>query len=95
MARVSSREAHLGYWLRMVSNHVSHAFGQKVADEDVTVAEWVVLRELLAQGITTPSTIAKRMKRVNLLDTAKPPIPIWLSMAKIQLSGEPNRRAVC
>jgi DNA-binding MarR family transcriptional regulator len=62
MARVSSREAHLGYWLRMVSNHVSHAFGQKVADEDVTVAEWVVLRELLAQGITTPSTIADKLR---------------------------------
>ena len=43
---LSPLESHLGYWLRYVSNHVSHAFALKVAARGVTVAEWVVLREL-------------------------------------------------
>ena len=43
---LSSLESHLGYWLRYVSNHVSHAFSLKLAARGVTVAEWVVLREL-------------------------------------------------
>jgi len=43
---VSKLEDHLGYWLRCVSNQVSHAFSQRVQTHGVTVAEWVVLREL-------------------------------------------------
>ncbi len=43
----SPLEAHLGYWLRFVSNQVSQSFGRKLAAIDVSVAEWVVLRELL------------------------------------------------
>ena len=30
-AELSSIESHLGYWLRYVSNHVSHAFALKLA----------------------------------------------------------------
>ena len=40
-AGVSALDAHLGYWLRAVSNHVSHAFKTKVERHGVTVAEWV------------------------------------------------------
>ncbi len=29
---------HLGYWLRLVSNHVSHTFAARLAAKDVTVA---------------------------------------------------------
>jgi hypothetical protein len=36
---VSELTAHLGYWLRHVSDHVSHAFARKLASQDVTVAE--------------------------------------------------------
>ena len=43
---LSSLESHLGYWIRYVSNHVSHAFALKLAAVGVTVAEWVVLRDL-------------------------------------------------
>jgi DNA-binding MarR family transcriptional regulator len=50
--------AHLGYWMRMVSNHVSHQFSLKVQAHGVTVAEWVVLRELLRVGEVNPSRIA-------------------------------------
>ena len=61
-AEISLLEDHLGYWLRLVSNHVSQAFSQKVAGEEVTVAEWVVLRTLFATGTTTPSRVADEIK---------------------------------
>ena len=40
----SALDAHLGYWLRFVSNHVSLGFSQKLAAREVTLAEWVLLR---------------------------------------------------
>lgn len=62
---VSSLETHLGYWLRLVSNDVSHAFRGKVEGRGVTVAEWVVLRALLdADGMNpgqNPSQLAERI----------------------------------
>jgi DNA-binding MarR family transcriptional regulator len=54
----STLEDHVGYWLRYVSNHVSHAFARKVESRGVTVAEWVVLREMLAAGTANPSQLA-------------------------------------
>jgi DNA-binding MarR family transcriptional regulator len=59
-AEVSPLESHLGYWIRYVSNHVSHAFGLKLAARGVTVAEWVVLRELY-DSESAPSTLADRL----------------------------------
>ncbi len=58
---VRSLSAHLGYWLRFVSNHVSHAFARKLADKDVTVAEWVVLNELYGAEAVGPSRLAERL----------------------------------
>ena len=60
-APVSELQAHLGYWLRFVSNHVSHAFAKKVTGEGVTVAEWVVLREMLRVGPANPSDLADNL----------------------------------
>ncbi|HQS18911.1 MarR family transcriptional regulator [Reyranella sp.] len=57
----SDLETHLGYWLRFVSNHVSHAFSLKLQARDVTVAEWVVLRELFDLADIQPSTLADRL----------------------------------
>lgn len=57
---LSSLETHLGYWLRYVSNHVSHAFGLKLMGAGVTVAEWVVLRELYDSD-RAPSALADRL----------------------------------
>lgn len=57
--RVSALESHLGYWLRFVSNHVSHAFRRKVEACGVTVSEWVVLREIYRLGRTTPGALAQ------------------------------------
>jgi DNA-binding MarR family transcriptional regulator len=53
--------AHLGYWLRFVSNHVSYAFARKLADKDVTAAEWVVLHELYGERAIAPSSLADRL----------------------------------
>ncbi len=53
--------SHMGYWLRYVSNHVSHAFARKLEGHDVTVAEWVVLRELFDGENIAPSRLAEKL----------------------------------
>lgn len=55
---ISRLEDHVGYWLRFVSNHVSHAFTLKVEAQGVTVAEWVLMREMHQQGTANPSQLA-------------------------------------
>lgn len=52
---------HLGYWLRLVSNHVSQAFARKLEARGVTVAEWVILRELHDVDELAPSRLAKKL----------------------------------
>ena len=49
----SPLEAHLGFWLRFVSNHVSLRFQQLLEAQGVTVTEWVALRTLWSQDETT------------------------------------------
>ena len=58
MKEPSTLEDHAGYWLRYVSNHVLHAFARKVEAQGVTVAEWVLLREMLDAGAANPSQLA-------------------------------------
>lgn len=53
--------AHLGYWLRLVSNTVSHAFAGRLAALDVGVAEWVLMRHLFDGGPTSPGELAAAM----------------------------------
>src|SRR5271155_1055724 len=51
---------HIGFWMRLVSNHVSYAFARKLESSGVTVAEWVVLREMYGGDDTTsPSVVAQ------------------------------------
>jgi len=57
----SDLTAHLGYWLRYVSNHVSQAFARKVEAHGVTVAEWVLMRQLLEVEALAPSRLAECM----------------------------------
>jgi DNA-binding MarR family transcriptional regulator len=52
---------HLGYWLRLLSNHVSHGFARKVAGEGVTVAEWAIMRVMYGAGPLAPSRVAELM----------------------------------
>lgn len=58
---VSDLKKHVGFWLRFVSNHVSHAFARKLQKSGVTVAEWVILREMFDDDEIVPSTVAKRI----------------------------------
>lgn len=57
----SDLQAHLGYWLRTVSNAVSQSFARKVEAQGVTVAEWVVLRVLYDVEAIGPSLLAERI----------------------------------
>jgi DNA-binding MarR family transcriptional regulator len=57
----SDLTSHLGYWLRHVSNHVSHAFARKLESRDVTVAEWVVMREIYGEAPLAPSRLADKL----------------------------------
>jgi len=57
---ISDLQTHTGFWLRYVSNHVSQAFARKVEELGVTVAEWVILRELYSAESTAPSELAER-----------------------------------
>jgi DNA-binding MarR family transcriptional regulator len=54
----SALEAHLGYWLRRVSNEVSGAFVRALQTERVSGAEWVALRLLLGETQRSPGDLA-------------------------------------
>jgi DNA-binding MarR family transcriptional regulator len=60
-AAVSDLRMHVGFWLRFVSNHVSHAFARKLLLSGVTAAEWVVMREMFAEEETSPGVLAERI----------------------------------
>lgn len=60
-ATVNELRKHIGFWMRFVSNHVSHAFARKLELSGVTVAEWVVLREMYGESSTSPSVVAARI----------------------------------
>ncbi|MCO5142346.1 MAG: MarR family transcriptional regulator [Oligoflexia bacterium] len=46
--------------MRMISNSVSYSFARKLNASGVTVAEWVILREMYGSGDkTSPSTVAE------------------------------------
>ncbi|HET6206597.1 MAG TPA: MarR family transcriptional regulator [Terracidiphilus sp.] len=60
-AEVSELKKHVGFWLRFVSNHVSHAFARKLLLSGVTVAEWVVMREMFDAEATSPGVVAERI----------------------------------
>ena len=56
----SHLEDHLGYWLRCLSNFVSHSFAKRLAKEDISVAQWVVLRTLYGtSGVTLNEAAAQ------------------------------------
>ncbi|MBB5984373.1 MarR family winged helix-turn-helix transcriptional regulator [Sphingobium lignivorans] len=58
---ISDLEAHLGYLLRSVSNHVSHSFALALETQGVTVAEWVMLRALYGEAPMPPSRLAETL----------------------------------
>lgn len=56
--KVSTPEDHLGYWLRYVSNNVAYSFSKKLEASNVTVAEWIILRQMYETGETSPGVVA-------------------------------------
>jgi DNA-binding MarR family transcriptional regulator len=58
---VSDLRKHVGFWLRFVSSHVSQAFAVKLLASGVTVAEWVVMREMFDDEESSPSVLAERI----------------------------------
>lgn len=57
----SPLEAHLGFWLRFVSNHVSTRFQHQLEAEGVTVTEWVALRTLWAGNETSHAELIEAL----------------------------------
>jgi DNA-binding MarR family transcriptional regulator len=55
----SQLTTHIGFWMRLVSNHVSYAFARKLESSGVTVAEWVVMREMYGDDSTSPGVVAE------------------------------------
>lgn len=49
----SPLDAHLGFWLRFVSNHVSARFQKLLEAQGATVTEWVALRTLFDRAETS------------------------------------------
>lgn len=57
---ISKLKKHIGFWMRIVSNNVSHSFAKKLNNSGVSVAEWVIMREMFESGDTiSPSQIAE------------------------------------
>lgn len=54
-------EAHLGFWLRFVSNHVSMRFQKLLEAENITVTEWVALRTLWGQNDASHAALIRTM----------------------------------
>ena len=51
-------EDHLGYWLRHVSNHVCGGFARGLQERQLSVAEWVALRQIYDRQTITPGELA-------------------------------------
>jgi DNA-binding MarR family transcriptional regulator len=60
----SHLKSHLGFWLRTVSNQVSHSFARKLERSGATVAEWVLLREMYAEKDPFPPS---RLAEITML----------------------------
>jgi DNA-binding MarR family transcriptional regulator len=57
----SPLDQHAGYWLRCLSNLVSSTFAEKLAQRDISVAQWVVLRTLYDKRDVTLNEAAKEV----------------------------------
>lgn len=60
-ATPSPLEAHLGFWLRLVSNHVSSRFRMLMEAQGCSVTEWVALRTLFDRPETTHAELIRAL----------------------------------
>lgn len=58
--KISTPEDHVGYWLRNVSNNIAFSFSKKLEASKVTVAEWIILRQMYETGKSSPWIIAEK-----------------------------------
>jgi DNA-binding MarR family transcriptional regulator len=58
---VPGPDTHLGRWVWYVYNHLSLALARKLQAYDVTVVEWLVLRELSVAGEISSADLARRL----------------------------------
>ena len=58
---VSRLDTSIGYWLRSVASEISQTLSRRFEDKGVTLAEWIVLRELY-DGDLRPRTVAERLR---------------------------------
>lgn len=58
---VAALTDHLGYWLRLVSNAISGGFAARLSAHEVSVADWVLMRELFETDSLLPSQLAGRL----------------------------------
>ncbi|HUA67922.1 MAG TPA: MarR family transcriptional regulator [Candidatus Saccharimonadales bacterium] len=56
---ISNLGDHIGYWLRCLSNFVSYSFAERLAKENVTVPQWVLLRTLYSHDDITLNQLAQ------------------------------------
>lgn len=54
-------QSHLGYWVRLVSNHVSGAFARALQEHGLSVAEWVALNQIAQAASANPAGLADAM----------------------------------
>lgn len=57
---ISRSDEHISYWLRRVSNEISHSLGIEFQNRGLTLAEWLVLRELY-DGERRPVALAAKL----------------------------------
>jgi DNA-binding MarR family transcriptional regulator len=57
----SPLHAHLGYWLRLVSNQVSGSFASALQEQQLSVAEWVALNHVEMHPHITAASLAEAM----------------------------------
>lgn len=50
-------DAHLGYWLRRVSNRISGTFARSLQSQQTSVAEWVVLCQIQERPGISPGDL--------------------------------------
>lgn len=86
-------ESHLGFWLRFVSNHVSGSFRERLAQYQVTVAEWVLLRTVYEHE---PCTLQKLSSQIGVDNGATSRLVDKVLKKKLILrkTGTEDRRSV-
>jgi DNA-binding MarR family transcriptional regulator len=58
---ISSLEAHIGFWLRYVSNEISSRFKKQLEAHNISVTEWVAMRTLYQRSDVTHAELIEAL----------------------------------